>query len=164
MQKHNAHHTHTSIYRRFAAPLAVGTAFALVAIGCSDDGTDSSTPRSVAIVSPVDGQQVPATFDVDLDVSIPIGEPDTGLNHVHIYYDGNTEEGEYGIAYDDTFTVEGLEPGQHTLEAVIANADHSVTDTRSGEITVEVADGGAMDGGAPGPTTATDGGDGSFGY
>ena len=68
-----------------------------------------------------------------------IGEPDTGLHHVHLYYDGNTADGEYDLVYEPRFTVDRLDPGEHTIEAVIANADHSLTDART-EITVTVGD------------------------
>ena len=36
--------------------------------------------------------------------------PDTGRDHVHLYYDGNRAAGQYGIAYAKTFTVTGLTP------------------------------------------------------
>ena len=80
-----------------------------------------------------------AEFDVEVDTSVDIGEPDTGLHHVHLYYDGNTADGEYDLVYEPEFTVDRLDPGEHTIEAVIANADHSLTDART-EVTVTVGD------------------------
>ena len=55
---------------------------------------------------------------------------------------GRTIPADYGIAYSDSFTVTRLDPGEHTIEAVLANADHSLTDV-STEITVTVSDRGA---------------------
>jgi hypothetical protein len=60
---------------------------------------------------------------------------------VHLYYDGDTSEGEYDLVYGTSFTVErDLGEGEHTIEAVIANADHSLTDARD-EVTVTVGGG-----------------------
>jgi len=84
-----------------------------------------------------------------VDTSVDIGEPDTGLHHVHLYYDGNTAEGEYDLVYEPRFTVDRLDPGEHTIEAVIANADHSLTDART-EISVMVGD---AAGGGPATTS-----------
>jgi hypothetical protein len=132
---------------------AVVAALALVAASCGDDSSAGSGDLAVSIVSPADGAQVGSSFDVELTSSVPIGEPDTGRHHFHLYYDGETAEGEYDIVYTNTFTVDHLSPGQHQIEAVIANADHSVTDARQA-ITVTVGDGAASD--AP-PSTASSG-------
>jgi hypothetical protein len=112
-------------------------------------GAEDAGGMSIAIDEPADGADVGGEFDVRMSPSVEVGEPETGLHHIHLYYDGNTNEGEYGIVYGNTFTVSGLAPGEHTIEAVIANADHSLTDTRT-SITVNVTEGGAG-----GPGTAT---------
>jgi hypothetical protein len=102
---------------------------------------------------------------VSVDSSVPLGEPDTGRHHVHLYYDGNTAEGEYDIVYGTTATVDRLDAGEHTIEAVIANPDHSTTDARD-EITVTVGDeaGGGGSGGGSTTTTTTDDSGGDYGY
>jgi hypothetical protein len=70
--------------------------------------------------------------------SVEVGEPATGLHHIHLYYDGATGEGEYDMVFGDSTTVtRQLEPGEHTIEAVIVKADHSPTDART-SITVNV--------------------------
>ena len=150
--------------RRLAlAPLGAALAVALLGAACGED--DSTTgagggSQTVAITAPSDGASVGTPFDVELDVNFPIGEPDTGRDHVHLYYDGNRTEGEYGIAYDTTFTVTGLDPGDHEIEAVVAHADHSTTDVHSEPITVDVTSG---DPGA-GPTATTSGADDPYDY
>lgn len=141
--------------------VAVAASLVLVAAGCGDDddttsagsgsgsGGGSGDEMTVSVTTPADGAEVGSSFDVEVDPSVDIGEPDTGLHHVHLYYDGNTQDGEYDLVYDPTFTVDrDLEPGEHTIEAVIANADHSLTDARD-EVTVTVGDG-------AGETDATD--------
>ena len=149
--------------RRVAlAPFGAVLALGLVAAACGgDDGTASAGGGSptVAVTAPSDGASVGTSFDVELDVNFPIGEPDTGRDHVHLYYDGNRAEGEYGIAYDTTFTVTGLDPGEHEIEAVVAHADHSTTDVHSAPITVAVTSG---DPGAG--TTATSSADDGYDY
>lgn len=119
-----------------------------------DDTTETGTGNesgggqggtTIEFVAPADGDELEAPFEVEVDPSVDIGEPDTGLDHVHLYYDGNISDdtSDYDILYDETFTVErDLGEGEHTLEAVVANADHSLTDV-SAEITVTVGGGGA---------------------
>ncbi len=144
--------------RRLAqAGIALASTILLVAAGCGDDddttsaGSDSGSGggMSISLTQPTDGADLGSPFDVEVDPSVDIGEPDTGLHHVHLYYDGNTQDGDYDLVYDPTFTVDrDLGPGEHTIEAVIANADHSLTDARD-EVTVTVGEG-------SGDTDATD--------
>lgn len=149
-------------WRRTAA--VVGIALVAAVAACSDDDEGSTSTgagaesgsgdMSISIEQPTDGATVQVPFDVQLDTSVDLGEPDTGLHHVHLYYDGATGEGDYDIVYDDSPTVERqLSDGEHTIEAVIANADHSLTDARD-EITVQVGDtaGGGSTPGSDGTT------------
>jgi hypothetical protein len=150
--------TRPSRRRRLALVLAAPLAIALLAAACGGGGKSAgATPKSptVAITSPADDATVGRSFDVKLDVNFPIGKPDTGRDHVHLYYDGNRQEGHYGIAYDKTFTVTGLTPGRHEIEAVVAHADHSTTSTHSRPITVTVSDSAATSG-SSGTTATTD--------
>jgi Bacterial Ig domain len=151
--------------RRRLALVALGAALpiALLAAGCGSDGNSTASAGSatptVAITSPTGGATVGRSFEVDLDVNFPIGEPDTGRDHVHLYYDGNRTEGQYGIAYAKTFTVTGLSPGHHEIEAVVAHADHSTTDSHSEPVAVTVTN---SESGATGGTTATTSGNGGY--
>jgi hypothetical protein len=126
----------------------VGAAFAatlLVAAACGDDDGDAVAggtgdgDLSVAITSPEDGAEVGTTFDLEVDAGVPLGEPGTESHHVHVFYDGNTQDGEFDMVFGTTFTIDRLEPGEHTVEAVIANADHSLTEARD-QVTITVAD------------------------
>jgi hypothetical protein len=160
-------------YRRVVC-LALVAAVALPGLACSDNGDDegstSAGEMTISVAEPADGAEVASPFDVQVDTSVPLGEPDTGRHHVHLYYDGNTSEGEYDLVYGPSFTVDRLDPGEHTIEAVIANADHSLTDARQ-EITVTVGDGdgdgssGGSDGSGSTPsTTEMDDSGGDYGY
>jgi hypothetical protein len=149
--------------RRLVALGAALAALALLAAACSGDdddtvagdpaaegsgGSDSGSgggdgDMTISIADPADGATVEPGFQVEVDPSVDVGEPDTGLHHVHLYYDGNQSDGEYDIVYsvDEPWTVDrDLSPGEHTIEAVIANADHSLTDA-SAEVTVTVGEG-----------------------
>jgi hypothetical protein len=159
--------------RRLVTLGAALAALALLAAACSDDddtvtgGGDSGGGgggdgvMTISIADPADGATVEPGFQVEVDPSVDVGEPDTGLHHVHLYYDGNESDGEYDIVYsvDEPWTVDrDLSPGEHTIEAFIANADHSLTDA-SDEITVSVGEG-AGDGG----TDTTESDSGPYGY
>jgi hypothetical protein len=131
--------------------LAAGALLAglLLAAGCGDDDASSSpSDMSIEILTPPDGEATAGSFELAVDASVPLDEPDTGMHHLHVYYDGNTAEGEYDIVYGTTTMIDGLDPGEHTIEAAIANPDHSLTGT-SDTITVDVGSGGAP---APEPT------------
>ncbi|MFP3902190.1 MAG: hypothetical protein ACLFXM_15150 [Acidimicrobiia bacterium] len=145
------------------AGLAVGASMLLLATACGDDGEDAATAGAgggsgddltITIEAPGDGSEVSTPFDLEMDASVPLGEPDTGRHHVHVYYDGNTDDGEYDLVFEEAHSVDRkLGEGAHTIEAVIANADHSLT-SASDEVTVMVGGGGA--GGSDAGTDATD--------
>ena len=124
----------------WCSPRAATAATTPTAGAAADAGGGGDEP-SIDLVQPADGDGVGDTFDVEVDTGVELGEPDTSLHHVHLYYDGETADGEYDLVYGTTFTVEhDLGPGEHTVEAVVANADHGLTDARD-EVTVTVDDG-----------------------
>jgi hypothetical protein len=149
----------------FVRRLAGVALLALVLAACADanageGGAAQGGGLSMAIATPANGDEVSTPFEVRIDASVPLGEPDTGNHHVHLCFDGaSCDEGDYIIVYGDRFTVEDLPPGEHTIEASLRNADHSaagVTDT----ISVVVADGPAGGAGETGGAPATGGGGG----
>jgi hypothetical protein len=127
-------------------PLALG----LAACGDDDDtatGSGGSGEGSISISTPSDGAEVGSGFDVKLDTDADLGEPDTGKQHIHLYYDGDTDQGDYDLVYGDSFTVDrDLGEGEHTIKAALANADHSLTGAED-EITVKVEAGAGSGGG-----------------
>jgi hypothetical protein len=137
--------------------LLVG-AVALLAAACGGgDGTSDAVgagggEMSLTIATPADGASVTEPFTLKVSSSVPLGEPDSGRHHVHIWFDG--QEADYKINYTDSFQVEGLPAGEHVLTAALANADHSLAGPRS-EITVTVGGG---DDGATATTSSQDGG------
>jgi hypothetical protein len=142
--------------RRSRALLLLVGAVALLAAACSDGTSDAAGAAggemSLAIASPADGASVTEPFTLKVSSSVPLGEPDSGRHHVHIWFDG--QEADYKINYTDSFQVEGLPAGEHVLTAALANADHSLAGPRS-EITVTVGGG---DDGATATTSSQDGG------
>src|SRR5690606_34570869 len=100
--------------RASRAAIAVAAVLTLVAAGCGDDddttsagagsGGQSDGEMTISVAEPADAAEVGTPFDVEVDTSVEVGEPDTGLHHVHLYYDGNTQEGDYDVVYEPTFT------------------------------------------------------------
>jgi hypothetical protein len=136
----------------------------LLAAACGEDadpepaagdatGAEPAEPAealSVSIDEPTDGADVGGQFTVRMTPNVDVGAPDTGLHHLHLYYDGDTDDGDFDMVFSDTATVSGLAPGEHVIEAVIVNSDHSLTDARA-EITVNVTE--AVSGGTGVATT-----------
>jgi hypothetical protein len=132
----------------FVTALSVLT---LVAAACSDGaGAASAADLSVAITAPKDHAKVGEPFTVTLDPSVPLGDPSTGEHHVHLCFDGQSCDTQYQLVYSDSAQVEGLTPGEHTIEASLRNADHSdagASDTIT--VTVTSAGGGAASSDTP---------------
>ena len=115
---------------------------ALLAAACSNSasaGTDGSAP-SIRIISPSNGMKVSEPFALKLDVNVSVGEPDTGEDHVHIGFDGQSVDVERNLVFGESCTVTDLAPGRHTIEASLRNADHTAAGP-SDTITIIVAPG-----------------------
>jgi hypothetical protein len=123
--------------------------------GLGGDGTGGGGEgMTIGIATPADGADVTQPFTLKVTASVPLGDPETGRHHVHVWFDG--QEADYRINYSDTFQVEGLPAGEHVVTAALANADHSLAGPRS-EVTVAVA------GGDGGQTATTSGQGGGYG-
>lgn len=151
-----------------AAALSV---LVLVAAACGGSaGASSSGDLTLAISAPKDHAKVNQPFTVMLDASVPLGDPSTGEHHVHLCVDGQSCDTQYQLVYADSAQVDGLTPGEHTIEASMRNADHSDTGV-SASITVIVtgSDRGASTSGTstpspmPSPSSSPTAG-GGYGY
>ncbi|MEQ7124242.1 Ig-like domain-containing protein [Actinopolymorpha sp. B11F2] len=127
-------------------------AVAVLVAGCagSDSGTSTTESESagggsgseaLTITSPEDGAEVTSPFTLEFDAG-DIGPEETGKDHVHIFVDG--EESDYTVVTENTFEIEGLPAGEHTVTLTKQHADHSPTGDES-EITVEVTEGDSSD-------------------
>jgi hypothetical protein len=117
--------------------------------GYGDDGTTGGGDgMTLAIVAPAAGAEVTQPFSLRVSSSEPLGEPDTGRHHVHVWFDG--KEADYEINYTDSFRVTGLPAGEHVITAALANADHSLAGPKA-DVTVNVGGGGQTATTAAGP-------------
>ena len=131
--------------------LAVAAVLALVTSACSI-GTQAgggASGASIAFDSPSDGMTVSVPFQVKLNSSLPLGAPETGNHHAHIYFDTiSTNQADYDIVYGTSEMVtRPLSPGKHTLIVALANPDHSLAGPQQ-QITVTVSAAGAPGGGS----------------
>ena len=132
----------------FLKALALASIVAVVAVACSEAAGGNANAATIAIASPADGATVSIPFDVKLNSSVPLGEPDTGNNHAHLYFDTDTNAADYDIVYSTTWQVtRNLAPGEHTITVALANPDHSLAGPKQTiHVTVSGSGGG---GGAP---------------
>ena len=138
--------------------LALASIVAMVAVACSEAAGGNAGEQTIAIASPADGATVSIPFEVQLNSNVPIGKPDTGNHHVHLYFDTDTNAADYDIVYSTTWQVtRELTPGPHTIIAALANPDHSLAGPTQ-EIHVTVSGSGGSGGGgrssAPAPSAA----------
>ena len=142
---------------KFAIPFAVGAVAALTLSACGSGsqaapGANSVGEPKVTITSPADGASVQMPFVLKWDSTVPLGPPDTGRDHVHVFVDGNAND--YTVVGGTQFQVKNLSPGQHKVEVSLQHADHSPVGPTSA-ITVTVG------GGSSSPSM---GGSGGLGY
>jgi hypothetical protein len=129
---------------RVMAVAAIG----LLAAACGGDndaatatGDDGTT---LSITAPSDGAEVSVPFTVEIDSSEEIGATDTGLHHVHVYWDG--DESAFTLVETDSVEITDAPEGQHTLTASLHNADHMPAGVEV-DITLTVGEGSESDGG-----------------
>ena len=103
--------------------------------GEGNGGTDAGAQggSALSIAAPDDGAEVSLPFTLELDAADPLGAPDTGDHHVHVFFDGDDRA--YEVVATDTFEVTDLSPGEHTLTASLRNADHSAAGT---DVTIDL--------------------------
>jgi hypothetical protein len=130
---------------------------ALVGTSCGGGDAEAGGGSSeFRISAPSDGDAVTVPFKMEFSTDAQLGPPESGENHVHVFYDGN--EDAYEVVNGDSFVVSELDAGKHTLSASLRNADHSPAGAED-TITVTIrGDGGAGDEGNGSQ------GDGGYGY
>ena len=94
---------------------------------------------SVSIDSPADDSEVSVPFTMKLSSNVELGPTETGLHHVHVWFDDNTQD--YLVVEKDSVKVTDLAAGQHKIVVSLRNADHSPAGAET-EITVTVTGGG----------------------
>ena len=102
--------------------ITVAGAGLLAACGSSSGSSGDSNP-TLTITSPTDGAKVGSSVNVTWDTNVELGEPDTGLDHVHVFVDGNSND--YTVVGGNEFTVKDLPAGEHTIDVTLQHADHS---------------------------------------
>lgn len=117
-----------------AAALLVALAMAIAVAACGTGtnaaggaGAAGDAGTTISITTPADGAEVSGPFDVELASSVPLGAPETGDHHAHLYFDSATDAADYDIVYGTSFQVtRALTPGPHRITVALANADHSL--------------------------------------
>jgi hypothetical protein len=124
--------------------LVAAAVLGLLGAACNRGDASSAGGASLKIASPANGDSVSEPFKLTFDASVPLGEPSTGDDHVHVCFDGaSCDSGNYKIAYGNSFAVTGLSPGKHTIEASLRHADHSAVGPTA-TITVTITGGGSQ--------------------
>jgi hypothetical protein len=118
-------------------PLLAAAALALAA--CDSAGANSAGgPPKLTITSPSDGATVRLPIDLSFQSSVQLGPTDSGMDHVHVFTDGHTDD--YTVVPTTSFQVKSLSPGRHTIGVTLQHADHSPAGA-SAQVTVNVVAG-----------------------
>ena len=145
--------------KRWFGIAALVLALVILATACGKKNTPAAggSGLTLKITAPIDGASVSEPFTLEVDSSVPLGDPSTGEHHVHLCIDGASCDKTYKLVYGNSFDVTGLSAGKHTLEVSLRNADHSAagpTDTATITVT----------GGATSSSTASPTGGGGYSY
>jgi hypothetical protein len=144
--------------------LAAAFALSVVAAACSSKASAGDGGDTLSITAPADGAKVSEPFTVSLTSNQALGDPSTGDDHVHLCFDGaSCDSGSYQIVYGATAQVDGLSPGQHTIEASLRHADHSAVGPTA-TITVTVTGAGAASNTSPSMAPTSPTASGGYGY
>jgi hypothetical protein len=134
---------------------AVAAAAVVLTLAGCGSGSEAGTggDSALTITSPADGASVQGPFTLTWDSSVPLGPPDSGKDHVHVFVDGDSND--YTVVGGNRFRLDDLGPGTHEVTITLQHADHSPVGP---EDSIEVTVGGGA------PATETDDGDGPYGY
>lgn len=123
--------------RSLGTGLVTTLAVALVFTGCAKKQA-AGAGSGLTITAPAADASV--TSPVQLSISaggVKIGQPSTGNQHFHVHVDGSSQ---YQILYSTSGSVD-VPAGQHTIEVVLTDPNHTETST-SASVTVNVTGGG----------------------
>lgn len=132
-----------SIQHKLRAVGIAGIASLVLAACNVAGGSGAGGDLTISVAGPTDGAEVSVPFEVQIDSNVPLGPPESGNHHAHLYYDTDVNSADYDLVYGNTFEVtRDLQPGPHTIIASLRNADHSdAGPSQTFEITVVAGDG-----------------------
>ena len=135
--------------------VAIGAVALLAATACGSRHSTSppstgGTPK-LTITSIENGATVTLPFKLVFTAGVPIGQPTSGKDHVHVFVDGRTDQ--YQVVTSSPYEVTNLPPGQHTIGVTLQHADHSFAGARA-QVSVNVSGGsGGTPSSVPSPST-----------
>ena len=137
------------------ALVAIMTAALPAACGSTDD----SGAMSLSVREPAASATVTVPFAVAIDSSVPLGDEASGLHHVHLYFDGNSND--YLIVESTNVQVTNAPPGQHVMHLSLRNANHSAAGVET-QVTLTIS--GAAGPSSPAPPPSGSSGGGGYDY
>ena len=134
--------------------LPVFVAMLLILAACNPGSSAGAGDLTIKVTSPADGAEVTTPFMVQIESNVPMGPPESGNHHAHLYFDTDISSSDYDLVYANSAQVtRPLSPGKHTIIASLRNPDHSdAGPSQTFTVTVTGA-GSAPPSAAPTPTT-----------
>lgn len=147
--------------RKFSALALVAIATVVLSGACSNsnDGSGSGDGGPTLTISqPAAGAAVGVPFTVQFASSVPLGDESSGLHHVHLYFDGNSDD--YLIVRSTSVQITDVPAGQHVMHLSLRNANHSPAGAEA-EVALTVNGGSGNSGSqSPAPVRSDTGGGG----
>lgn len=108
--------------RTFATATTLGL-MATLAAACNTSSFASQAGLVIMAAEPAAGATVSLPFDVEIHTSVPLGAPESGLHHVHIWFGDNDTEYLSVRATDAQIT--DAPPGTQTMHISLRHPDHT---------------------------------------
>lgn len=89
--------------------------------------------EALTLISPATGDVVGLPFEVLINTSAPLGPPDEGLHHIHIWFGDDVAA--QTIGEDRVIRINNAPDGQHDMHISLRHADHSAA---GADITVRI--------------------------
>lgn len=101
--------------------LPAGAMLALVA--ALTTACDEDPPETVQITSPSEGEVVSLPFEATIEASVPLGSPEAGLHHVHVWFGDDVDS--YQVVEGTVAQITIAPDGNQEMHVSLRNADHS---------------------------------------
>ena len=95
----------------------------LAACGAEAPTAGDGDAFTVSVSEPAANATVAVPFTVTVASSVPLGTTESGLHHVHVWFDDN--ENDYQVVEAPSVTISDLTAGPHVVHVSLRNANHS---------------------------------------
>jgi hypothetical protein len=134
--------------QKYGVAAVIAMMAATMAACSNDESSGGSAGTSLQVTAPAANATVTVPFTVTFDSGVPLGDETSGLHHVHLYFDDNSDD--YLVVESTTVQVTNAPAGTHVMHLSLRNANHSAAGAET-QVALTIS---AAPGGSPATPTA----------